>query len=201
MTGQPLDPTQTELSEWEEGRKTIDRFDRILADLRKYGFTLITGFITASAFVTYVGVVNKDGIVVPEGGRAAVLSVIFILVASLFVVDNYYQVLLSGSVERALDIEARTNLRVTRIISKNVLITHSTQIILLIYIFLLLTAGLLGLALLPIDTSDLRTVLTLPRVAAVAAFLISAGVILIYYRLSVTGAHITTEKERDWTAS
>lgn len=38
-------------NEWNECRCSIARFDTIIVDIRKYGFTLITGPLTADAFL------------------------------------------------------------------------------------------------------------------------------------------------------
>jgi len=37
--------------EWKICRETIDRFDGILVDLRKYGFSILTGLTTAGSFL------------------------------------------------------------------------------------------------------------------------------------------------------
>ena len=42
--GQPIE-------EWKECRSTIDRFDKILVDLRKTGFGFVTALVSAAAFL------------------------------------------------------------------------------------------------------------------------------------------------------
>jgi hypothetical protein len=91
-------PQQLQLDEWQEARKSVDRFDTILADLRKYGFTLVTGVLSADAFLTTVIPLHDFAIVV-------VFSAIILLVVALFLLDRYYQVLLWAAVSRAMDLE------------------------------------------------------------------------------------------------
>src|SRR5260370_41626188 len=83
--------------EWCECRLTIGRLDSILADLRKYRFTLITGPLTASVFL-------GAGTNRPDAGVAAFIAVM-VLVTALFSVDTYYPARLSGALARALDLE------------------------------------------------------------------------------------------------
>jgi hypothetical protein len=87
------------LEEWKECRSSIDRFDTIIVDLRKYGFTLITGMLTADAFLF---------ISLPEvsiSGQIGISIMMMILVFALFVVDRYHEVFLLGAVERAIKLE------------------------------------------------------------------------------------------------
>ena len=64
-------PDVTLAEEWLECRVTIGRFDGYLADIRKYGFTLVTLLLTASALVTtppakaMKGYVSGENFVVP----------------------------------------------------------------------------------------------------------------------------------------
>src|SRR5919198_1002235 len=41
--------------EWKSCRDTADRFDEILHDLRKYGFSILTGLTTAGSFLGFAG--------------------------------------------------------------------------------------------------------------------------------------------------
>jgi hypothetical protein len=88
-----LDPK----TEWQECRTTIGRLDGTIADLQKFGFSLVTALITANALFT-------TG---PAPGRNwAVPIAIDVLVTALFFVDRYYLLLLNAAVRRALVIEA-----------------------------------------------------------------------------------------------
>lgn len=90
-------PPGTDLSEWQECRKTIGRLDTTIADLRKFGFSLVTILITASSFLG-----RQD---LPDAGKVSVAVALMGLIAVLFAIDRYYTLLLNGAVERALDIE------------------------------------------------------------------------------------------------
>jgi hypothetical protein len=134
--------------EWKECRAIIGRLDTILVDLRKVGFSLITGLLTASAFLNFLGIPTTQGVPAPTTDvSAAVFITVMVLVAALFSVDTYYQVLLSGTVERALDLEAETSppIRVTKYLSRNATRSWSSFIILALYIVLLVTAEGMGL--------------------------------------------------------
>jgi hypothetical protein len=85
-----------DLEEWKECRSTIARLDGILADLRKYSFSLVTVLITATGFF----ITKADQISLP-----AVSIGIMVLITALFAVDRYYTLLLNGAVERALNLE------------------------------------------------------------------------------------------------
>jgi hypothetical protein len=39
--------------EWKACRKYIDKFDKLLIDLRKYGFSFVTGLMTAGSFLGF----------------------------------------------------------------------------------------------------------------------------------------------------
>jgi hypothetical protein len=127
--------------DWEECRKTIGRLDTILTDLRKFGFSIITGLLTASAFL----VIKPESL--PSTGGPAVFIVVMVLVATLFSVDTYYQVLVSGAAERALDLEAEMNppIRVTKYLSINATRSGNAFVVLALYIVLLITAEGMGL--------------------------------------------------------
>lgn len=74
--------------------------DSILKDLRKYGFTLASGLLTAGALL-------GAGTGRPQAGVAAIIAVMALL-TTLFSGDTYYSASMSGAVERALDLEARS---------------------------------------------------------------------------------------------
>jgi hypothetical protein len=134
--------------EWKECRSIIGRLDTILVDLRKVGFSLITGLLTASAFLNFLGVPTAQGVPAPPTDvSAAVFIIVMVLVAALFSVDTYYQVLLSGAVERTLDLEAETRppIRVTKYLSVNATRSGSSFIIVALYIVLLVTAEGMGI--------------------------------------------------------
>jgi membrane protein YdbS with pleckstrin-like domain len=101
--------------EWAECRTTIGRMDTALEDLRKYGFTLVTGLLTASGLVGSATSSTTASQLVP-----AASLVVMVLVLGLFAVDMYYQVLQRGAVTRAIELERQTipPLALTQTVSK-----------------------------------------------------------------------------------
>src|SRR5207247_1278256 len=96
-------PDDLRFKEWSECRSSIGRFDVILVDLRKIGFSLITALLSASAFLGFLGIQTAPtGAAPPIEVRTAVFVTIMGLIAALFFVDNYFETLLSGAVDRAL---------------------------------------------------------------------------------------------------
>ena len=140
-------PDDQWFKEWAECRAIIGRLDSILVDLRKTGFAFITALLTASAFLSLLGVPGQNGIATPIQARGVAFMAIMILIAALFAVDSYYEVLLSAAVERALDLEAKSDppVRVTKYLSINASNTLSTWVLVGLYLILLLTACGLGI--------------------------------------------------------
>jgi hypothetical protein len=125
--------------EWTECRSTIGRFDSILSDLRKFGFTLVTGLITAGALL------GSSTPTLDE--RAAAFAAIMFLVFALFLIDMYYDTLLVGAVERALDLEERRkerDFRINHYLSANTKRTGAIFAILALYLGLLFATFYVG---------------------------------------------------------
>ena len=128
-----------DLTEWKECRATIGRLDATSADLRKFGFSLVTILITADSF---------------QGGRTMSVSIaIMTLIAALFAVDRYYTVLLNAAVERALDLEGPridfqdpSKDRLTQVISLHAISSGAVFVTPLLYAGLLLATLFLGSA-------------------------------------------------------
>jgi hypothetical protein len=134
-------PSDGWFKEWGECRALIGRLDTILSDLRKYGFTLVTGLFTASALV---GGFSKTDL--PARDRAVVFIGIMVLILVLFYVDTYYETLLNGAVERALDLEYAVEyaVRLTCYLSTNAARNGSRLATGIVYVGLLFTTGFVG---------------------------------------------------------
>jgi hypothetical protein len=141
--------------EWEQCRTTIGRLDNNLQDIRKYGFALISGLLSASAFLGLLGTQTFGASAPALQMRVGVIAVIVFLIAALFSVDRYYEILLSGATERAMDLEVQTNppLRVTKYLSFNATRTRSPLVTFVLYLSLLAIAFGLG-ALMVLRASD-----------------------------------------------
>jgi hypothetical protein len=138
-------PTGGDLTEWQECRTTIGRLDSTIADLRKFGFSLVTALITASSFLGQQAPSPETNI--------SVSAAIMILIAVLFAVDRYYTLLLNGAVERALDLEGpglnRDDLsqdRLTQVISIYAIKTGAVFFVPFLYLGLLYATQLVALA-------------------------------------------------------
>lgn len=139
-------PTGGDLTEWQECRATIGRLDATIADLRKFGFSLVTVLITATGFL---------GQQVPSlESKISVSIAIMILIAVLFAIDRYYTLLLNGAVERALDLEGPKmdfqNLsqdRLTQVISIYAINSGAVYVVPILYLGLLWATLLLASAL------------------------------------------------------
>jgi hypothetical protein len=102
--------TGNHLEEWKECRTSIGRFDQGIVDIRKYAFTLLTGLLTGSAFLS-----STAGL--PPEGRELVAVAMMLLVFSLFTIDRYLAILLRSAVERAKKLEDELDLHLTRTIA------------------------------------------------------------------------------------
>jgi len=89
--------------EWQESRVASGRFDQIIIDLRKYGFSLITFLITAS------GIALQNSLVTNAWSSVTVPSAIMILICGLFLADRYHEVLLLGCILRSRQLEDVSN--------------------------------------------------------------------------------------------
>lgn len=86
-------------AEWKESRDAIGRFDQIIIDLRKYGFSLITFLITAS------GIALQNFPTTSPWSAVTVPFTIMILICGLFLADRYHEVLLLGCILRSRQLE------------------------------------------------------------------------------------------------
>lgn len=87
------------LEDWKIAQNTIQYFDTIIVDLRKYGFTIITGLLTAEFLL---GITEKKFLeIVP------ITLITIILISALFTIDIYFDSLLRSAVRRAVYIEKR----------------------------------------------------------------------------------------------
>jgi hypothetical protein len=130
----------TDLQEWQECRTTTARFDGYLADIRKYGFTLFTALLTANALI-----VDKNTAV----DRPAASIVVMVLVFALFMLDNYYWVVLRAAVERSRQLEKNElkgfGTQLSTVIGSRVAEAHATDLILAVYVLFVLVAAGIGL--------------------------------------------------------
>src|SRR2546428_4703772 len=178
--------------EWAECRKTIGRLDGLIQDLRKYGFSLIIGLLSVSAFLGSLGIpvqgVAAAGL--PVEVRAALPTAIIVLIAALFSVDTYYGILLSGAVERALDLEIETEppVRITKYLSTNALNTSADRVNVGLYLVLVFITAVLGLLALSAAPQAAATELIAAPTASEVAHSTNTEVVATTARLAVASA-------------
>jgi len=105
--------TDNLIEEWKEARSTIARFDSNVFDLRKYGFTFITGLLTADGFLsTKLG--NSD---TSHGIIQATILANVILTMVLQFYENTYLYWQKAAIIRSELIEKKLNIELTENIS------------------------------------------------------------------------------------
>lgn len=119
---------------------SIGRFDSIIADTRKFGFTLATGLLTANALVGGSGHATASTV-----GAVVVEALVF----ALYLLDRYYWVLLREAVNRAtyLEVNKLPQLHLTRLLSDISQATLADVAALAVYVAFLIAAAALPLLL------------------------------------------------------
>jgi len=139
-------------NEWKEARFSMDRFDKITVDLRKYGFSFIAFIISSSSIIFDATKVQNPLplVIVP--------IVIALLTLSLFLADSYYQVLLLATILHAQHLEnihkeilsnyssgqKYFGLNLTNYIEDKVQKTNAHFYTVVVYVLFLIIASLLG---------------------------------------------------------
>lgn len=138
--------------EWKEARASIDRFDKITVDLRKFGFSLISLILFGgSVLFQPISLDNPIPLVI-------VPLVIVALTIGLFFADSYYQVLLLSSIlysrqlenyhQEIFDLNVKSKIylgyNLTNFIEDKVQKTRSYTFGIIVYILFLSTGFILG---------------------------------------------------------
>jgi hypothetical protein len=118
--------------EWKECRATIGRFDSILADLRKYGFTIVALLLSANALITTANPVTE---------RVAASSVIIALLVVLFLMDRYWWVMLLATTARAYELEKELSYKISLGLHDVAARSHNTLMASLAYVVFVLVAS------------------------------------------------------------
>ena len=101
------------LEEWKQARETIKTYDEKLHDLRKYGFTFVTGLLTAQGLLLPGGIPGEPAIDIPPKVQFAILSATMLLIIVLRWFDGNYQGIIYAINARAIVIERLINLELT----------------------------------------------------------------------------------------
>jgi len=100
------------MTEWTAARSTIERFDGYTSDLRKYGFTLVTGLLAVSGFLT-----SSPSVALSPGVKLGVILSIMVLVVTLSLLDCQYRFYAKCASVRARILERSLNLDLTNSIA------------------------------------------------------------------------------------
>jgi hypothetical protein len=114
----------------------MGRFDTILADTRKYGFTLVTLLLTANALITTAN---------PVADRVAAAGVVIVLLLVLFLMDRFWWVLLYEASMRARQLEPSLGIAITHELGTAAYRTHNTLAATLVYGIFVVVAGAVAL--------------------------------------------------------
>jgi len=104
------------LAEWKQARDVLKHFDEKLHDLRKYGFTFLTGLLAVESILiptSFVTTIEK----IPDSAKFAIFTVTLILIIALHLLDRNYVVFQQAANTRAKVLERELNLELSEIIS------------------------------------------------------------------------------------
>ena len=125
------------IEEWKAARSTIDKYDKILVDWRKTGFSIVAGLTTAAGILRYL--ISNPVIF------AAMIFSTMVFVSLLYWIDRYYYNLSSGAMIRARFLEAyRLDSMKLNIFTGGFFSGQTKSVFLVIYIAIAGTILLLG---------------------------------------------------------
>jgi hypothetical protein len=106
--------TKNHFEEWKECRNSIARFDKIIIDIRKFGFSFVTGLLTTEGYLfftmTEISNIEKIGF----------SFINFVLIFALYRIDRYHEIFLIGAVQRSIELEEKLKLGLTINIHKHI---------------------------------------------------------------------------------
>jgi hypothetical protein len=108
------------ITEWQTARTVLLDTDGRLHDLRKFGFSVLTGLLAVSSFIlpsSQLAVVSGTVTAYPETIKFAILAVLLILIFALSILDHNFQVLQLAAATRAMVIEKNLGFELTEIIT------------------------------------------------------------------------------------
>jgi hypothetical protein len=108
-----------QLEEWKAARDVVAAFDDRLDGLRRYGFTFITGLLTAQSLLEsnlILGTSSTGTNIVQPSVKVAVILATMILIIALRLLDRGYIVQQKAAIKRAIGIEKCLNLGLTETI-------------------------------------------------------------------------------------
>lgn len=97
-----------DFQEWKQCQRSINEFDRMILDIRKYGFSFTTLLLGANGFL--LGQVTAVGAI-------GICSLLTVLIVALFHLDRMHEIYLRSAVLRAMQLEKREGLGLARCLS------------------------------------------------------------------------------------
>ena len=97
--------------EWIVCQESIRKFDEMILDIRKYGFTLLTVLLSADGFLYAKTEISSNH-------ALGIYLALMILIFGLFLVDRCHEVFLRGAVQRAHEIESELGMALSLRITK-----------------------------------------------------------------------------------
>ena len=149
--------------EWKECRQTIDRFDKLLVDLRKTGFGFITAIVSGATIFFSQGLsgealsilsqspavvsspellkdIAKAAASLPESAKFAIFTIILVLTWMLYLIDLSHQRMLHATTDRAKVLEEKLGYAITNNISVKYKQLHADFLGLLLYYVLVIAS-------------------------------------------------------------
>jgi hypothetical protein len=182
------------MTEWKECRAAISRFDQIIVDLRKYGFSIITGLLTADTFFLI-----KAG-EAPVWQKVGLYVVLAVLIYALFSVDRCFEIFLRGAVERANELEKRHGMGLTQVISDKSLLANTDTWGKHVYSLFVIAAAVPSIASILNPVKDAPAPGLAPILLIVGLVLLFLALILVYHETkqakvkTIYGEYGKTEK-------
>ena len=134
-------------NEWVMVRNSIDKFDGYTVDIRKYGFSFITGIITAQA------ILMPTPVSYPVKFSVIIVTMALILAIALF--EQYIRIMQHAAVQRGLILERRLNIELTELIGFQYELNHGEYFKYALYIVFIFGTSLFAFFLIGINTNEL----------------------------------------------
>jgi len=157
--------------EWQKARDVIASYDDRLDGFRRYGFTFITGLLTAQSLLEsnlILGTPTTVASTIQPSVKVAVVLATLILIVTLRLLDRSYVVSQKAAINTAEIIERSLNLELTETASAVYHREHLWLHVNIIYAFFAVAAGLLGIFL----TTGIDWAEVLIFLATLAAFIV-----------------------------
>jgi hypothetical protein len=181
------------LEEWKGARATLQFFDDKLHDLRKHGFSFLTGLFAAGSILSeIVPEATSGSAITPEKVKLGVFIVTLMLIVALHLLDRNYRLFQQAAFTRAMVLERKLNLELSEAISMRHRSSKISSSVLAVYFLFAGGVALLGGFILYPDWSLIRWL---------GAALIVAVAFIIAQRRNLKPRWRVEAFKEDWTVS